>query len=297
MKAVQDYLNHLKYEKRYADLTIMSYEKDLTNWMAFLKGQNKCFSEVTHKEVRLFLKACYEKKLARTTVGRYLSAIKMFYRFQVSEGVMSTNPITWMKSRKEVMTLPKFLYEQEMMVLFDAVDQTTPLGMRNYALLELLYATGIRVSECCDLKIAQVDLDGGLLRVYGKGKKERYMPIGEFAAVTIKRYLEEARPKLVRTAHIPTDALFLNYRGGSLTDRGVRDIFKRLTMATSEHIKLTPHMIRHSFATHLLNNGADLRAVQELLGHANLSSTQIYTHVSKERLKAAYDQAHPRARN
>jgi len=297
MEATRNYINYLTYEKRYSDHTIASYEKDIKNWMTFLNNKNISFVNITYKEVRLFLQECYNKKLARTSVGRTMSAIKMFYRFLVSEGIIDSNPITLVKAGKGVSSLPKFLYEQEMNALFEQVDTSDSLGIRNYALLELLYATGIRVAECCDLKLSYFDFDGGMLLIHGKGGKMRYVPIGEFAVSAMEDYFEKARPELAGKSRVETDVVFLNHRGTALTDRGVRDILKRLTEATSENIKLAPHMIRHTFATHLLDNGADLRAVQELLGHANLSSTQIYTHVSKDRLKAVYEMAHPRARN
>ena len=295
MEAIQNYINYLTYEKRYSDHTIASYEKDIKKWLNFLDSKGISFVDATYKEVRLFLQDCYNKKLARTSVGRTMSAIKMFYRFQASTCTVETNPVTLVKAGKRINTLPKFLYEQEMNALFESIDTSKTLGIRNYALLELLYATGIRVAECCDLKLSHFDFDSGMLLVNGKGGKMRYVPIGEFAVIAIEDYFKNARPKLAEVSNIETDIVFLNYRGTALTDRGVRDILKRLTMATSENIKIAPHMIRHTFATHLLNNGADLRSVQELLGHVNLSSTQIYTHVSKDRLKEVYEMAHPRA--
>jgi len=297
VQALADYLTYLRYEKRYSELTITSYEKDLNNWFNFLDDRKIAFLDVTHREVRLYLQDCYHKKLARTTVGRSMSAIKMFYRFLVAEGIIVANPIVMVKAGRGISTLPKFLYEQEIDALFNSIDTTKTLGIRNYALLELLYATGIRVAELCVIKLIDVDFDGGMLRVHGKGNKVRYVPLGDFATEALADYLENARAELARKASIPTDILFLNHTGTPLTDRGVRDILKRLTDGAAANIKLAPHMIRHTFATHLLNNGADLRSVQELLGHANLSSTQIYTHVSKEKLKSVYELTHPRAKN
>lgn len=297
MEQLSNYLEYLRYEKRYSENTIIGYEKDLLNWNEFLKNQNLSIFDVTYREVRLFLQNCYHKKLARTTVGRTMSGIKMFYRYLVANGLIATNPITLVKTGRGVSSLPKFLYEQEIASLFTSIDIQTPLGIRNYALLELLYATGIRVAEMCHIKIADLDFDTSMLLVHGKGGKMRYVPVGEFALVAIKDYLEQARPQLSSKRTAATTTLFLNNHGTDLTDRGVRDILKRITEQAGTNIKLAPHMIRHTFATHLLNNGADLRSVQELLGHANLSSTQIYTHVSKEKLKAVYDMAHPRAHN
>lgn len=295
MEMIKKYLDYLTYEKRYANLTILSYEKDLKTWLTFLNEIKTDYKEVTYQEVRLFLQQSYEKKLSRKSVGRTMSAIKMFYRFLVSEGVIKANPITLVKTGKGVSMLPKFLYEQEMEALYSSIDTSGVLGKRNFALLELLYATGIRVSECCSLKLSDFNFDGSMLLVHGKGGKMRYVPLGEFVIHAMQDYLAIRCELMSKSSHT-SDIVFLNNRGTPLTDRGVRDILKRITLKTSEHMKLTPHMIRHTFATHLLNNGADLRAVQELLGHVNLSSTQIYTHVSKDRLKAVYDLAHPRAR-
>lgn len=295
MEVIDQYLSYLRYEKHYSEHTISSYKKDLHHWNEFLGTHNKPVFEATYKDVRLFLNHCHHQKLARTTVGRKMSAIKMFYRFHIGEGVMQVNPVTLVKGAKRGSSLPKFLYEQEMEALFEAVDKEDALGIRNYALLELLYATGIRVAECCELELSDFDFERGMLRVFGKGGKMRYVPIGEFVMEAMRRYLLEAREALAKKSKIKTEMIFLNNRGTALTDRGVRDILKRLTEKTAQNIKLSPHVIRHTFATHLLNNGADLRAVQELLGHAFLSSTQIYTHVSKDRLKEIYDMAHPRA--
>jgi len=292
---VEGYLHYLTYEKRYAKNTIASYEKDLFNWFEFLETIDVSVTTVTAKEVRLFLGDCHHKKLARTTVGRMMSAIRMFYRFLVVENHLTDNPIGSVGAGKNASMLPKFLYEQEIDGLFATIDTNAPLGLRNMALLELLYATGIRVAELCDLTIAQIDTDSGLLSVNGKGGKMRIIPLGDFAMGAIDCYIKKERPALLQKGERKTKALFLNHRGAPLTDRGVRDILTRLTQKTSQQMKVSPHMIRHTFATHLLNHGADLRAVQELLGHANLSSTQIYTHVSKERLKAVYKEAHPRA--
>lgn len=295
METIKKYLDYLTYEKRYAELTIISYEKDLKTWLTFLSEASIDYKAVTYKEVRSFLQHCHAKKLSRNSVGRTMSAIKMFYRFLLSEGVIESNPITLVKTGKGGSQLPKFLYEQEMEALFSSIDTSDVLGVRNYALLELLYATGIRVSECCTLKLSDVNLEGGMLLVHGKGEKMRYVPLGEFVIHAMQDYFAR-RPELLAKSGMDSDVVFLNNLGKPLTDRGVRDILKRMTMKTSENMKLAPHMIRHTFATHLLNNGADMRSVQELLGHANLSSTQIYTHVSKDRLKAVYELTHPRAR-
>jgi len=296
MEVVKQYLDHLRYEKRYSEHTMLNYSIDLKNWLAFLEVKKFSLFDITYREFRLYLQACHEQKLSRNTVSRKVSAINMFYKFLIGEGHLKSNPITLVKQSKVKGTLPKFLYEQEMVTLFEAIDQSTPLGIRNYALLELLYATGIRVSELCELKRSNFDFSGHLLLVHGKGGRDRIIPLGGFAIDAIERYLSASRPELLRKSNIETEIVFLNNKGTALTPRGVRDVLTKLTQATSENMKLAPHMIRHTFATHLLDHGADLRSVQELLGHVNLSSTGIYTHVSKERLKSVYLEAHPRAK-
>lgn len=293
---VNRYLEYLTYEKRYSTHTILNYKKDLEEWQSFCKQELIEPLDVEYSEVRAYLNYCYTHQLNRSTVSRKLSSLRSYYQFLLKEGVISQNPFSMIKAPKGGQVLPKFLYEEEMVSLFESIDQSTVLGCRNYALLEILYATGIRVSECCGLTLKQLDFETGMMLVHGKGGKDRYIPLGEFAVESIQAYLQQSRPRLLKKSKIETDYLFLNHYGLPLTERGVRDILNRLTKQTANHIKLAPHMIRHTFATHLLNHGADLRAVQELLGHEHLSSTQIYTHVSKEHLKQAYALAHPRAK-
>lgn len=293
---VNRYLEYLTYEKRYSTHTILNYKKDLEEWQSFCKQELIEPLDVEYSEVRAYLNYCYTHQLNRSTVSRKLSSLRSYYQFLLKEGVISRNPFSMIKAPKGGQVLPKFLYEEEMVALFESIDQSTVLGCRNYALLEILYATGIRVSECCGLTLKQLDFETGMMLVHGKGGKDRYIPLGEFAVESIQAYLQQSRPRLLKKSKIETDYLFLNHYGLPLTERGVRDILNRLTKQTANHIKLAPHMIRHTFATHLLNHGADLRAVQELLGHEHLSSTQIYTHVSKEHLKQAYALAHPRAK-
>ena len=293
---IHKYLEYLMYEKRYSMHTISNYQKDLVEWTLFCEKESIPPFDVEYGDVRSYLNECYLQKLNRHTVSRKLSSLRSYYYFLLKEGVVSSNAFSIIKAPKGGQVLPKFLYEEEMVALFEGIDRSTVLGSRNYALLELLYATGIRVSECCNLTISQFDFETGMLLVHGKERKDRYVPLGDFAVESMQCYLKVGRNQLLNKSHIETDVVFLNHLGFPLTDRGVRDILKRLTRNTAMHIKVAPHMIRHTFATHLLNHGANLRAVQELLGHEHLSSTQIYTHVSKEHLKQAYAVAHPRAR-
>jgi len=294
---LNEYLEYLTYEKRYSLHTILNYQKDLEAWVFFCKKEAILLDRVEYKEVRQYLNKCYIEKYSRRTVSRKLSCLRSFYHYLLKEDLIVTNPFSLIKAPKAAHIIPNFLYEEEVIAVFESIDQSTVLGCRNYALLELLYATGIRVSECCQLQLGQLDFNLGTILVRGKGNKERYIPVGEFAIGPMKMYLNRSRPQLLEKSRIETRTLFLNHLGHPLTERGVRDILNRIAIKTAKNIKLAPHQIRHTFATHLLNNGADLRSVQELLGHSSLSSTQIYTHVSKEHLKQAYQLAHPRARS
>lgn len=286
---IASFLTYLTYEKRYSVHTIQSYGRDLRDWAAFTQARPRA-------DVREYVATLLDEKLASSTVSRKLSSLRSFYDFLLRVGLVDTNPFAQLRSQKTASMLPKFLYEEEISAIFEAIPKGTVLGDRNMALLELLYGTGIRVSECVGLRLSQLDLESGTLLVHGKGGKDRYLPLGEFVLAPLAIYLEKSRPKLLKKSNLDTDILFLNHLGQPLTDRGVRHILKLLTAKAAKSVNVSPHKLRHSFATHLLNGGADLRSVQELLGHDHLSSTQIYTHVSKEQMKSVYDLSHPRAK-
>ncbi len=295
--SVDAFLSYLEFERNYSLHTITNYKKDLAEFCIFLEREGvKQFASVNYKIVRVFLTDLHHRGLARNTVARMISSLRSFYRFLVREKLVKVNPIQTVSLPKNEYRLPNFLYEEEVAALFEVVDVSTPLGQRNKAILELLYATGIRVSECCSLDVHDIDSSLELLLVYGKGKKERYVPIGSFALNALEKYLQEGRPKLAsNSSEQETEALFLNYKGSRLSTRSVRTIIKQIVDKASLHKNISPHVLRHTFATHMLNAGADLRSVQELLGHAQLSSTQIYTHVTKDTLRNVYLNYHPRA--
>ena len=285
-----EYLEYLAYEKRYSPHTCSNYEKDIREWLEFRSGGEG------PEPVRDYLVFLYGKQLSRRSVGRKISALRTFYRFLEKERRVESNPFELVKGQKGQARLPEFLFEEELKTLFEVMESASVLGRRNKALMELLYGTGIRVSECVGLRLGHLDLEEGLVLVHGKGGRDRYLPLGFYAAQALAGYLETARPVLAAKGRTESEAVFLNHLGAPLTDRGVRDILKRITEKAALRIGLSPHKLRHSFATHLLDNGADLRAVQELLGHENLSTTQIYTHVSKEQLRRVYVETHPRSR-
>ncbi|HET7616150.1 MAG TPA: tyrosine recombinase XerC [Bacillales bacterium] len=293
---LQSFVDYLQIEKNCSDYTVMGYRKDIEQFMTFLKQQAiDRFAAVSYADVRIYLSELHAKGYARRTVSRKLSCLRSLYRFMEREGDIVANPFASARSPKAALRLPQFFYKEELEQLFSVFDLSTPLGQRNQAILELLYATGIRVSECCGLRLDDLDFFMGTVLVKGKGRKERYVPVGSYALEALERYLDEGRKTLLAKSGTPTESLLLNYRGGPLSERGVRNILNDLMKKAALNIHISPHVLRHTFATHLLNEGADLRAVQELLGHANLSSTQIYTHVTKERLREVYMQNHPRA--
>ncbi|MBM7644347.1 integrase/recombinase XerC [Scopulibacillus daqui] len=289
------FVRFLEVEKRASEHTILNYTKDIKEFSLFMKQQAlEGVAAVSYASVRVFLTEMLSKGYSRRTVARKVSSLRSFYRYLVKEGIVFDNPFALTNLPKQEHRLPKFLYQEELAKLFDVEDLTHPLGQRNQAILEVLYGTGVRVSECVGIRVADLDLDLGVVLVKGKGRKERYIPLGSFACDALERYLGDGREKLIKSDK-KQNFLFVNYRGGQLSARSVRNILNKQIEKASLTIKISPHTLRHTFATHLLDAGADLRSVQELLGHAELSTTQIYTHVTKEKLRETYINHHPRA--
>jgi integrase/recombinase XerC len=285
---------YLQIEKNASALTIVNYEKDILAFKAFMEQHaiNE-YAAVSYVHVRSYLSALAVKAYSRRTIARKLSALRSFYRFMMREELVDHNPFKTVSTPKLDKRLPNFLYPKEVEMLLDLPDRTTPIGIRDRAVMEVLYSSGMRVSELVHLTLRSIDVSVGTALVYGKGAKERYVPLGTYALEAHRLYLQEARPALSHGKKV--DALFLNARGEAITDRSIRRIIEKYVDQASEALKVSPHTFRHTFATHLLDNGADLRSVQEMLGHSNISSTQIYTHVTRERLRMVYNQAHPRA--
>ena len=282
---IEKFLRYLEIEKNASSHTILNYRLDLENFRDFLKEAQ--VGDVDYLFVRKYLAQLKERNLSARTVGRKLSSLRSFFRFLIKEGYIKVNPVDAITSPKQEKTLPKFLTEEDVVRLIEAPDRETLKGLRDHAILETLYSTGMRISELVSLTEEAVDFIGATVRVLGKGKKERVVPIGERALRAIMNYLAKRK--------VASHFIFLNKNKKPLSARGFRkemDKYIRL-ISLKEHI--SPHTLRHSFATHLLNRGADLRSVQELLGHANLSTTQIYTHLTTEKLKSVYEKAHPRA--
>lgn len=291
------FLNFLQYEKNYSPRTINSYRSDIRKLFLFLKeNEINNISKVDFLVLRHYLAYLQIGNYSRVSVARNLSALRSFFRFLHKRKLMG-NEFESLSTPKVHKKLPSFLYYEEVSALLSAPDTRTVLGKRDLAILELFYATGIRVSELVSLDLDSIDYDSRLLRVFGKGSKERIVPFGEFANKSLNIYLQEARSELiVNNKENPRDkALFLNRFGKRLSDRSMRRMVDKHVRNASIQSKVSPHVLRHSFATHLLSGGADLRSLQELLGHVNVSTTQIYTHISKEHLRAVYNDTHPRA--
>jgi len=294
---IEKFEMYLRNERNYSEYTILNYINDINEFKDYLQKESLgTLQSPTSNASRYYLFYLNNKGYKPRTTARKMSSLRSFYRFLMREGEVKENIFSDVSSPKIDKTLPKFLYSNEVESLFASINRETEVGKRDYALLELLYGTGIRVSECCSLEIDSIDYYNNNIIVMGKGKKERYLPLYDRLKEALYDYIEHARFKLLAKGKTNNNQLFLNYRGGALTPRGVRVILNNLTERAAETFKISPHMLRHSFATHLLDNGADLRSVQELLGHVNLSTTQIYTHVSKEKLKEEYLKHFDRAR-
>lgn len=289
---VTAFLRVLEGERGASPHTLTAYRRDLRQFTAFLRQQGVTkWDQVTPQLARRYV-AALDRRYARSAIARQLSAVRTFFKFLYREGRVSVDPLVLVSSPKQQRRLPKFLTPDEVRVVLQAPDLSTPFGLRDRAVLEVLYATGMRVGELVALRVSDLQWEGEL-RVTGKGRKERIVLVADAAVEALRRYLQVGRPKLA-TARA-TESVFVNARGGSLTDRGVRVVLDRAIRQAGLARRVSPHVLRHTFATHLLDGGADLRTVQELLGHANLATTQIYTHVSRDWLKRVYDKAHPRA--
>ncbi|WP_377327909.1 tyrosine recombinase XerC [Piscibacillus salipiscarius] len=293
INAFEDFL---KVEKNASPLTIKSYTDDINQFYTFLsKEAIQHLEDVTHTIIRIYLTDLYNRQLSRRSVSRKLSSLRSYYHYLEQEGVVSHNPFKQVTMPKAQKHLPEFFYEEELVKLFEVEDLRTPLGQRNQALLELFYATGVRVGEIVKIHKNDIDFHISTILIHGKGNKERYVPFGSFAEHALKTYLREGREQLLSNSNEDYNSVFLNNRGQPLSGRGVRYILNKMIERASLTSTIHPHKLRHTFATHLLNEGADLRTVQEMLGHESLSSTQVYTHVTKDYLQNVYKNAHPRS--
>lgn len=294
-EALEDYLHFLRIEKQVSDNTLVAYRTDLSAYIQQLEHLNiKSFQNVSKEDISHHLRSQKLEGKSARTIARKVAALRSFHQFLLRERVTDHDPSYQIEHPQFDSVLPKFLTIDEVDQLTGAISKEKPQGMRDYALIELLYATGMRISECTQLDQEDVQLSMGFVRVTGKGHKERIIPLNQTSIRLITRYLESARGRLFKPGG-DEKALFINQAGKRLTRQGIAKLLKQHAQRAGLTKEITPHLLRHTFATHLIENGADLRAVQEMLGHSDISTTQIYTHIGKKRLKEVYNEFHPRA--
>ena len=293
-KYLVSYLEYLKYQKNYSDYTILSYKNDIEEFFEYISRESLNFKDIEYSDLRFYLMYLKEEKNDNnSSIDRKLSALRGFYKHLANEGVVKTNVFSLVNGPKKEKKLPRYFEYNELEELFNVPDTETALGQRDLLLLELLYATGVRVGELTNIKVKDIDLSSKSILILGKGNKERIVTYGDYCEEILKRYLSDG---YILLNTLNSEYLFLNKNGGCLTERGVRYILDQIIKQTSINKNISPHMIRHSFATHLLNEGCELTTVQKLLGHESIKATQIYTHVTTDRLREVYYNSFPRAK-
>lgn len=295
---IVQFLNYLRYQRGYSSATIDAYESDIIDFSEFLLNEGVDYEQVTTGIIRRYLTTQLEKDISRRTLRRRISALRHYYKWRVDTSLSSRNPFLLIESPKVGVNFPSVLYEDDIKDLLNAnKNRDDELMLRDQALIHLMLASGLRASEVVALTLQDIDVNNRIMRIFGKGQKERLVPFSEQARSDLQAYVKELRPKLLAKNKIPrpTGVVFLNAQGKPLTTRGLEYILKAVEKKIGAYYDLHPHLLRHSFATDLLSKGADLRVIQELLGHESISTTQIYTHVSPTILKSEYEKAHPRA--
>ena len=293
-KCVQEFLNNLKYQRNYSDYTILSYKEDLNIYEEFLNREILDFKKVKYNDIRNYLRYLKEEKNEKnSSICRNLSALRTFYNYLITKEITESNPFIYLNGPKKEKRLPRYFEYNELEELFKVPDLKDSFGQRNRLILEMLYATGMRVGELVSIKVKDINIEEGTILILGKGNKERITHFGEYAKDILLLYLEDGYKKLNKNN---LEYLFINNKATKLTERGVRDILNNIIKETDLSKHISPHMLRHTFATHLLNEGCDILSVQKLLGHESISATGIYTHVTTEHLKNVYYNSFPRAK-
>ena len=289
------FINYLNYELNYSNYTIKSYQEDLNNYFNYLNDNSISYLKIDKEIIRGYLKYLDNHNLSNRSISRMLSALRTYYKFLVLKEVIKTNPFREIRNPKTPKRLPNYLNNIEIEDLTNSYSLDDPTNIRNHLIIELLYSTGIRVGELVNVKISNINFHDNTIRILGKGSKERIVLFGEYAKDVLDLYLAKARPNFIKKES--SDFLILNCFGKKLTTRSVENIVKKASFDLKLKNKVTPHTIRHTYATDLLNNGADIKSVQELLGHSSLSTTQVYTHLTSDRIKSVYLKTHPRSKN
>ena len=293
-KTIDEYIDYLKFQKNYSTYTLENYKNDILEFLEYLQRQNLNYKDIEYSDIRFYLMFLKdEKKDNNSSIDRKLSSLRSFYKYLANENIVKNNLFTLVKGPKKQTKLPRYFLYNELEELFLVPSKVTPLGQRDLLILEMLYATGVRVGELVGIKVKDINLTEKNILILGKGNKERFVSYGDYCAEALERYLNDGYHRL---NILKSEFLFLNKKGGVLTERGIRYILDQLIKKTSINKNISPHMIRHSFATHLLNEGCDLLTVQKLLGHESIKATQIYTHVTTDRLKEVYYDSFPRAK-
>ena len=291
---INEFLEFILKQKNYSYNTYKNYEIDINEFEIFLNKYGINYLDIDYEFIKKYLMFLYEKKLSRSSVARKLSSLRSFYKYLFNNNLINSNPFNYVATPKKEKKLPKYLGVEELESIFSIPDINTPLGQRDRLILEVLYATGIRVSELINIKILDIDFYNMEIRILGKGNKERIVNFGEYCLDAINMFLNDGRKKILEKHNKNCDYLIINEKGNKITTRGVQKLIDNIVKKACLKKHVSPHMLRHSFATHLLNEGCDIKTVQELLGHESLETTQIYTHVSNERLRSVYLKCNPR---
>ena len=292
--SILKFIEELEYEKNYSKLTINGNLKDLDLFLEYLSKNNiKSYNDVKYQDIRLYINYLYDLKYNSKTISRYISSLRSFFKFLKANDIIDDNPCVLISNPKIEKKLPKYLNYEDTEKLLNAFDNNNYLGIRNSTILEMLYSTGIRVSEISNIKINDISILNTIIKISGKGSKERIVYFGTKCSNLLNMYLKKSYPKLNKN---DSDYLFLSKTGKKINDREIRSVVDRAAKIAGIDFKISPLVLRHTYATHMLNEGADLRSVQELLGHENLSTTQIYTHLTNEKIRNIYLNTHPRAR-
>ncbi len=293
MENLDKFLNYIQKQKNYSSNTIKNYKIDILEFKNYLDKEDINYLTVDYDFIKGYLMVLYQRNLSRNSVARKLSSLRSFYKYLFNNNFIKQNPFRYVATPKKEKKLPRYLGVEDLEILFETPSLNTPLGQRNRLILEVLYACGIRVSELVNIKLSDIDFDKKEIKVLGKGNKERLVEFGDYCLYFMELFLNDGRKKILEKHHVTCDYLILNEKGKKITTRGVEVIVQDIVKKTALKKRVSPHMLRHTFATHLLNEGCDILTVQELLGHESLETTQVYTHVSNEKLREVYLKCHP----
>ena len=294
MKEIDKFNEYLEYELNYSELTIKGYNEEINKFINYTKDNNINYKKINNDSVRYYLKYLDELKYSKNSVSRNLSALRTYYKFLVNEKLIDNNPFKIISNPKKDKKLPNFLNYEEIEKIFESFEDNTPFNLRNRCIVELLYDTGVRVSELVNIKISDIDFNEKTINISGKGRKERIVYFGDYLYEVLNEYIKKGRNVLLDNNI--SDYLILNSRGNKITTRGIQQIIDKVVSDASLKHKISPHVLRHTFATHMLNGGSDIKTIQQLLGHESLSTTGIYTHITNEVLRSEYLKNHPRSK-